>query len=367
MSMKYDNTGRLVSQTYPSGRILSYLRDSAGSVTGLKVDAPNGSSTLLASDITYAPDGPLTHITYGNGLSEDRTYDLSYQVQSITVGNVLKRSYAYSTDGNIINAKDELNPVYSDTVSYDAIDRMVQSSGWYGVYSFTYDANGNRTSVTRSGTKDTYSISTSNNYLTKTSVAAASYTYDASGNIVKRGSDVFAYNGYSQLTGATVNGTTAQYLYNGQGQRAVKTISGQTTLYFYDNDGHLLSEANASTGAITREYVWLGNKPVAYLFGDKGYYVHTDNTDTPQLLTDNQGNVVWTIQTYPFGKQTFSGSVTFNLRYPGQYFDEETGLHYNWHRYYDPNTGRYITSDPIGLAGELNNAARWSQSKNTYQ
>ena len=96
---------------------------------------------------------------------------------------------------------------------------------------------------------------------------------------------------------------------------------------------------------------------MAYLFGDKGYYVHTDNLDTPQVLTDSQQKVVWTTQTYPFGKQQYSGSVAFNLRYPGQYFDEETGFHYNGHRYYDPNTGRYITSDPIGLAGGLNTYA----------
>ena len=67
--------------------------------------------------------------------------------------------------------------------------------------------------------------------------------------------------------------------------------------------------------------------------------------------------MVWTTQTYPFGKQRYSGNIEFNLRYPGQYFDEETGLHYNGHRYYDPNTGRYITSDPIGLAGGINTYA----------
>ena len=120
-------------------------------------------------------------------------------------------------------------------------------------------------------------------------------------------------------------------------------------------DGQLLAEADAGTQKITRQYIWLGQKPVAYLFGDKGYYVHTDNLDTPQVLTDSQQKVVWTTQTYPF--EQYSGSIAFNLRYPGQYFDDETGLHYNGHRYYDPNTGRYITSDPIGLAGGLNTYA----------
>ncbi len=233
--------------TYPSGRVLHYQRDTAGDITGLSLNDLNGQSVQLAQGIAYEPEGPLSHLTFGNGLSEDRTYNLNYQPQSITVGNVLNHSYEYSADGNIINARDNLNPAYGHVASYDAIDRMVQSSGWYGVYSFTYDANGNRTSVTRSGTKDTYSISTSNNYLTKTSVGAVSYTHDATGNITKRGSDVFAYNGYGQLTGATVNGTVAQYKYDANNQRASKTVAGQTTLYIYDNDGRLLAEAEADT------------------------------------------------------------------------------------------------------------------------
>ncbi len=175
--------------------------------------------------------------------------------------------------------------------------------------------------------------------------------------MIKRGTDTFSYDSQNRLTSATVNGTTAQYQYNSAGQRVAKTVLGQTTYYLYGQDGQLLEEADANTHQITRQYIWLGQKPVAYLFGDKGYYVHTDNTDTPQVLTDSQQKVVWTTQSYPFGKQQYSGSIPFNLRYPGQYFDEETGLHYNGHRYYDPNTGRYITSDPIGLAGGINTYA----------
>ena len=65
--------------------------------------------------------------------------------------------------------------------------------------------------------------------------------------------------------------------------------------------------------------------------------------------------MVWKADYSPFGKASItSQGPTFNLRFPGQYYDAETGLHYNWHRYYDPGTGRYITSDPIGLAGGIN-------------
>lgn len=85
------------------------------------------------------------------------------------------------------------------------------------------------------------------------------------------------------------------------------------------------------------------------------YYVHTDHLGTPQVLTDESGGVVWRASYAPFGKASIPVEmVEMNVRFPGQYYDLETGLHYNYFRYYDPATGRYITSDPIGLDGGLN-------------
>lgn len=74
--------------------------------------------------------------------------------------------------------------------------------------------------------------------------------------------------------------------------------------------------------------------------------------------TDDAGLVAREANYSPCGEATVtSQGPTFNLRFPGQYYDAETGLHYNWHRYYDPETGRYITSDPIGLLGGINTYA----------
>jgi len=89
------------------------------------------------------------------------------------------------------------------------------------------------------------------------------------------------------------------------------------------------------------------------------YYVHNDHLGTPQKLTNTTGSVVWAGDYDPFGNVAINedvdgNTVEFNVRLPGQYYDEETGLHYNYFRYYDPQTGRYITSDPIGLQGGLN-------------
>jgi len=93
----------------------------------------------------------------------------------------------------------------------------------------------------------------------------------------------------------------------------------------------------------------------------KLYTVHNDHLGTPKAMTDETGVKVWSATHTPFGYasvvECFSRScerVKLNVRFPGQYYDVETGLHYNYFRYYDPGTGRYITSDPIGLAGGLN-------------
>jgi RHS repeat-associated protein len=86
------------------------------------------------------------------------------------------------------------------------------------------------------------------------------------------------------------------------------------------------------------------------------YYYRNDHLGTPMQMTDSDGLVVWEAKYDAFGKAAVDAgsTVTNNLRFPGQYYDSETGLHYNWHRYYNPETGRYLTPDPIGLAGGIN-------------
>ena len=86
------------------------------------------------------------------------------------------------------------------------------------------------------------------------------------------------------------------------------------------------------------------------------FFVHADHLGTPQALTDASGAVVWRADYDPFGRATVdpSSTVEFNVRFPGQYFDAETGLHYNYYRDYDPDTGRYLQPDPIGLKGGVN-------------
>ncbi len=88
--------------------------------------------------------------------------------------------------------------------------------------------------------------------------------------------------------------------------------------------------------------------------GPETYYIHTDHLNTPTAITDSNRTVVWSANYDPFGSAQVAGSIAFNLRLPGQYFDQETELQYNYFRDYDPTIGRYIQPDPIGLAGGVN-------------
>ena len=86
------------------------------------------------------------------------------------------------------------------------------------------------------------------------------------------------------------------------------------------------------------------------------YFYHNDHLGTPQKMTSTNGTAAWSATYSSFGEATvdISSTITNNLRFPGQYYDKETGLHYNWFRHYDPEIGRYLRADPIGLIGGIN-------------
>lgn len=126
--------------------------------------------------------------------------------------------------------------------------------------------------------------------------------------------------------------------------------------YVYGLNGLLYGEYT-SAGALIREYAYLNDQPLAQI--DAGTpevltYLHPDHLGTPKYGTNTGGTQVWAANADAFGVGTPSGSATVNLRMPGQYYDAESGLFYNWNRYYNPAIGRYISSDPIGLEGGLN-------------
>lgn len=341
---EYDLAGVLKKITLPSGREIDYTLNGNGQVTGVSADV-NGSATTLASSITYLPYGPMTALTYGNAKTLSATYDQDYRPTNRTVSGVFNHTYATDDEGNITQKG-------SRTYTYDDLNRMDAEAGGTAA-SFTYDAIGNRlTEVT--GSTTTYTYPTTNNKVS--SVGANSYTYDAMGNVTGDAARTYIWNAAGLLKEAKVSGSTVgTYTYGGNNQRTKKVTGGNTTHYVYGLDGKLYGEYD-NTGALIREYVWLNGEPLAQI--DVGSpevltYLHTDHLATPRYGTNAGGSTVWTWDSGAFGKEAPTGTATVNLRFPGQYYDSESTLHYNWNRYYNPETGRFISSDPLGIGGGL--------------
>ena len=137
----------------------------------------------------------------------------------------------------------------------------------------------------------------------------------------------------------------------------IKEVDGITTVFHYDFNGNIIAESDLD-GNFNTEYLYNGKGRVALVdvASSEMFYFLNDRLGTPQMLTDASNTVVWEGLYKPFGEADVNpnSSVVNNFRFPGQYYDQETGLHYNYHRYYDPATGRYLTPDPIGLDGGIN-------------
>jgi RHS repeat-associated protein len=156
------------------------------------------------------------------------------------------------------------------------------------------------------------------------------------------------------------NGTEAgAYTYDAMGRRVIRQVFGTgagTDHYVFDPAGHLLADYNGATGAVLKEYVWIGDRPVAVIDSTSGqpvtYYIQTGPLNEPLELTNAAKALVWNGYVNPFGAaQTFSqAQATIDLRLPGQWTELETdGLSQNGFRDYDPGLGRYIEADPLGI------------------
>jgi RHS repeat-associated protein len=182
---------------------------------------------------------------------------------------------------------------------------------------------------------------------------------DAAGNTTVYGNRTFSYDQANRLTQVQEDGITiGTYATSADGRRMMKTADSNVTVYHYDLEGHLIAESDGQ-GSLTRLYIYLNGAPLAMFAAggetDSVYYYHNDHLGTPLRLTDAIGTVAWAADYLPFGGVDITVETVENyLRFAGQYHDAETGLHYNYWRYYDPKIGRYLRADPIGLKGGIN-------------
>jgi RHS repeat-associated protein len=373
----YDTANRIASITYPSGAVVVYTRDTMGRVTSVSAQPSGGASTLVASSIAYKPFGPDAGLHYGSSGQQTRTFDQDYRLTNVTDIGTVRRglgrvaenlSYAYYPTNNLQAITDAVTAGNSQSFGYDNLQRLNQASGGYGGFGFTYDGDGNQLSQTHGSTTTNYGYGSGSDLLATISVGGVqtqAIGYTADGRIASLSPGIQAPGGqtitslsYSQdarLSAVNASGgALASYTYDGFGQRLIKTVSASYgEIYQYGQDGMLLEETNA-TGVAQADYVYLNGRPVAVLNGSTVYYLHDDTLGTPQSATDSNQNIAWQAMYQPFGQASVSGTVTQNLRLPGQYFDVESGWNHNGFRDYLPALGRYAEPDPLGRAGSGN-------------
>lgn len=365
-SYSYTLADRPASTLTPGGTSIQYTRDAAGRISGVTALPPGttgaGAGNVVTA-ISYLPFGPIAQYTLGNGQTVTRSYDANYAVTDV-VSPALNLHFARDAMGNI-NALGNVagaSPA-TETYRYDPLYRL---TGLYDASNnpeetYTYSKTGDRLSKTGNGLAvGAYTYQTGTHHLT--AIGNASRVYDANGNttgsVVGGNTYGFGYNGRNRMTVALLNGSTVgTYTYNALGQRTAKVATfpaASSERFAYDEASQLIGEY----GSNSRDYVWLGDLPVATVDTAGGVstvsYVHADGLNTPRVVTSGSGSTVWQLayQANAFGEQqpTSGNGFVYGLRFPGQYYDAESGLNYNVRRQYESATSRYGQPDPLGLA-----------------
>jgi RHS repeat-associated protein len=356
----YNAYGQLTSVTTPSGQVIGYTYTN-NRVSGVTV---NGST--LVSGVTVFPFGAAEGWQWGNAEFTFRRFDTDGRLASWEFRNgvsVLRNDLTFDPAGRITALADPNLPANSGAYQYDALDRLTvaqQGSPVTHTQQFAYDALGNRQNATIDGSLANLYYGAGSNQLRQL-IGIVSPTYLGGATAL-----AYTYNNANRMVQVQSSSTTlATYAVNGLGQRVQKVVGATTTRFVYDEQERLLGEYDG-TGKLIQETVWLDDLPIATLrsTGATGsptpinvYYVHADHLGSPRAVTRPADNaIMWRWDNVdPFGANAPNenpaeqGTFKYALRFPGQYYDAETGTHYNYFRDYDPAIGRYEQSDPIGL------------------
>lgn len=382
VSFLYDADGRLTGKKYDNSSVATYAwslngyltsvsdafgtrsftRDAAGRVTAIAY--PDGHTVAT----TYDAVGNVLSLTYSDGLTVTYTYDALNRVTGVSFGgNSL--SLAYGAAGRL-TGETRSNGVQS-AYSYNAnrqLTRVTHQKGTSAVADITYTRNAAGLITQESGTWPLSAAPTAVDTATASYDDANgvvhwnsdSYTYDADGNLTTIGGSrtlAILYDPENRPTSITLNGVATQYAYDGLGNRVQGRTTTLTRNFYHDTNGRLLFDIDVTNSA-TNHYIYAGDRLVASGSSSTGYvFYHFDKTGNTLALTDAGGSVVAAFAYDPYGRVVArSGSVSTPFTYVGAYgvIERAGDLFFMKHRYYDAVTGRFIQRDPIGFAGGYN-------------
>ena len=403
----YSAAGYKTRLTWPDGTAIDYNYSSHGELASATI--PGEGSISVNQFKWLAP----AKITLPGGTVQEKGYDGLLNLESLKVKTPGQQTVLNLTNtyGNVQelatrNRTDTLNGssgVVTGKYTYDDETRLTQSiTGTGSGYSsdtedFTLDAVGNRIAHSKVAGAWTYDA---NNRLIQRGAAGSAtyYQYDDAGNLTQKTNPSgqvtqYGYDTQNRLIQVKDGGGNliARYGYDPfdrrlwkeqyQDQNGNALAQAMRSDYLYADEGLIAEATQGITLNADGSTTAAGSQQIATQYGplpdaefttgilfvktknsngqDSFAYYHHDHLDTPIQATDKNGNVVWAANYNVFGQATITTpaatpdqpTITSSLRLPGQIEDAETGLHYNFRRYYDPETGRYITQDPIGLAG----------------
>lgn len=383
----HDELGRRTGRTTPTGAVSNWTYDAVGSRTSL-----TGSGLPIA--FGYDAVGQEITRRIGDTVTLSSRYDhggrLTTQHVTRAGHSIQRRDYTYRADGNPTGLDDQLAGAKS--FELDAVGRVtaVRAEGWTERY--TYDEAGNQTTASWPSTHPGQDAVGPREYAgtTITRAGRMRYDHDALGRVTLRRrnrlsgkTDTWRYDwdAEDRLRGVTTpDGAVWRYAYDALGRRTSKqrlAADGTTVLeqVLFTWDGTTLCEQRTESPDLSHAVVltWdhKGLQPLAQrerlldrdsaqeVIDARFFAIVTDLVGAPAELIDESGALAWRTRTTVWGTTTWaSTSKAYTpLRFPGQYFDPESGLHYNYFRHYDPETARYLSYDPLGLGPAPNPAA----------
>lgn len=361
----YDALGRRTQLTYPDGQAVSYIYDARGRMATVTDWDAN------ATGYTYDARGQLSRVAYPNGTSIEYGYDDAGHLTDIVHRDaggqiLLPIHYDLDANGNRVAMTDNRG---TENYTYDDLDRLAQVAYADGeTVSYTYDEAGNRLTMESSLhglTAYEYNVADQLLRMTAPDSTVTDFAYDANGNMIRKGSVEHLFDGANRLTQVIDGENWVAFTYDGDGHRLSKTSSqtggeGQTTTYATDVVAPLPQVLAEVRGGQAISYTYgLALNSIAEP-GEGWRYYHADGLGSVRALSDEGGATAASYSYDAFGAlRGQSGTMGNAFTYTGQQFDAETGLLYLRARYYDLETGRFISRDSIDTGSD-------SQARNGY-